>query len=122
VILYRFQLEERNDNMKLVWENTDIVCGLRVVNPDRGTVGLIGYGYSKDASLDAGKFLFTELNTDGFSFHSASAENVADHLNKGWFPLSMFSGTGFRLIKDGGQFEKMRYLSKWNEITIYKTE
>jgi hypothetical protein len=62
------------------------------------------------------------LNTDGFSFHSAEAEQVVSHLNKGWFPLSMFSGTGHRLIKDGGQFKNMRHLSKWNEITTYKTD
>ena len=108
--------------MQLTWEDEDIVCGLRVVNPDRGTVGLIGYGFGNCTGLDAGKFLFAELNTDGFSFHSAEAGQVVDHLNKGWFPLSMFSGTGHRLIKDSGQFKNMRHLSKWNEIPTYKTD
>tara|TARA_R110000796_G_scaffold30122_11_gene80764 strand:+ start:929 stop:1258 length:330 start_codon:yes stop_codon:yes gene_type:complete len=108
--------------MKLVWEDEDIVCGLRVVNPERGEVGLIGYGYSDTHDLDVGKFTFMELNTDGFSFHSAEAKKVAKHLNKGWFPLSLFSGTGHRLIKYDGQFKNMRHLSKWNEITTYKTD
>jgi hypothetical protein len=109
--------------MKLTWEDADIVCGLRVVHPERGTVGLIGYGFSDNhARPGPGKFIFMELNTDGFSFHSAEAEQVTRHLNKGWFPLSMFHGTGHRLIKDNGQFENMRHLSKWNEITTYKID
>ena len=111
--------------MKITWEDADIVAGLRVVNPERGIVALIGYGHPAvevDGEERLGKWSVMELNTDGASYFGADASAVVSHMNKGWFPLSMFSGTGVRLVESKGQYSNMRHLSKWNEITVYKTD
>jgi hypothetical protein len=110
--------------MRIIWEETDIVAGLRVVNLESGIVALIGYGFAKfdDCGKMVGKWAVVELNTDGMSYFGATSKEVVDHMNKGWFPLSMFSGTGVRLVGSSGQYANMRHLSKWNEITVYKTD
>lgn len=106
--------------MKFEWEEGDIVSGLHIVKPAKGTRAVIGwFGGTGDK-----RTVIMEINTDGMvSCQHKRDENgdlvagdddelipqafskaeMARYLNSGsypWFPMSMFTGTGVRLKTD----------------------
>lgn len=124
---------------KFIWEAEDIVNGLRIIQPRKGTTATIGwFGTSGEQ-----RSVVMETNTDGMVwgqhkkgdnddglFHDENGELVfipftnqelADRLNKAtypWFPASVFTGTGVRLITKprGGYRDEFIGLKKLDEI------
>jgi hypothetical protein len=106
--------------MKFNWEKEDIVGGLNIIQPEKGTTAIIGWmGSSGDK-----RSVIVETNTDGkvhFQYKKNDSgvlekynnelipecftkEELADKLNSAtyhWVPASLFKGNGARLLHSG---------------------
>ena len=86
------KVSEKGNNMKVVWEDADIVVGRRYTKPGTNEVWLIGYRVDiepQDQTKGPKRFVQISLN-DGMCCCDATAADIALALtHQGYVPLEL---------------------------------